>query len=166
VQVIESGMNQTQLGVQYHVASGFYNRALSDGAITDSAPFFYWLSHGRMFPATAHKEWIQQIFLENRIFRGRFCLPSTVSELDGQPVRMDTLTEAGVTIMDYRGTRDMISPGGACIASEIWGQTPDHHLENPPGGMNATVEKNIGHIFVVSRKLLAEFIETVSEFFK
>jgi hypothetical protein len=50
IQVIESGMNQTQLGVQYHVASGFYNRALSAEAIDDSAPFFYWLSHGRMFP--------------------------------------------------------------------------------------------------------------------
>jgi poly(3-hydroxyalkanoate) synthetase len=166
VQVIESGMNQTQMGVQYHVASGFYHRALDEGAIGDSAPFFFWLSHGRMFPARAHKEWIQRIFLENQIYRGKFGLPSSVPELDGQPVRMDLLTDAGVTIMDYRGTRDMISPGGACVASEIWGQTPNNHLENPPGGMNQTVEKNIGHIFVVSRKLLAEFIETVSEFLK
>ena len=164
VQVIESGMNQTQFGVQYYVSSGFYDRALDPDALLDSAPFFFWLSHGRMFPARAHKEWIQQIFLENRIYRGRFCLPSSVPALDGQPVRMDVLTDAGVTIMDYRGTRDMISPGGACVASETWGQTPDHHLENPPGGMNQTVEKNIGHIFVVSRRLLAEFIDTVSEF--
>lgn len=164
VQVIESGMNQTQFGVQYHVASGFYNRALDDKAIEDSAPFFFWLSHGRMFPARAHKEWLQNVFLENQIYRGEFCLPSTEPELDGQPVRMEVLTDAGVTIMDYRGSRDMISPGGACVASEIWGQTKEHHLDNPPGGMNQTVEKDIGHIFVVSRRLLAEFIDTVTEF--
>ena len=112
----------------------------------------------------AHKEWIQKIFLENQIYRGEFCLPSTEPELDGQPARMEVLTDAGVTIMDYRGSRDMIAPGGACVASETWGQTEEHHLDNPPGGMNQTVEKDIGHIFVVSRKLLAEFIDTVTEF--
>jgi len=117
-----------------------------------------------MFPFKAHKEWTEKVFLENQIYRGEFCLPSTLPELDGQPVRMDVLTDAGVTIMDYRGSRDMISPGGACVASEIWGQTKEHHLDNPPGGMNQTVEKDIGHIFVVSRKLLAEFIDTVTEF--
>lgn len=164
VQVIESGMNQTQLGVQYYVASGFYNRAADHKAIEDSAPFFFWLSHGRMFPARAHKEWIQNVFLENQIYRGELCLPSTEPELDGQPVRMEALTEGGVTVMDYRGSRDMIAPGGACVASEIWGQTEEQHLDDPPGGMNQTVEKDIGHIFVVSRKLLAEFIDTVTEF--
>jgi len=164
VQVIESGMNQTQLGVQYYVASGFYNRALDYAAIEDSAPFFFWLSHGRMFPFRAHKEWIQRIFLENQIYRETYCLLSSEPSLDGKPVNMGILTDAGVTILDYRGTRDMISPGGSCVASEIWGQTADRHLEKPPGGMNQTVEKNIGHIFVVSRKLLAEYIDTVSEF--
>ena len=164
VQVIESGMNQTQMGVKYYVASGFFNRAVDYKALEDSAPFFFWLSHGRMFPAKAHKEWLQKIFLENQIYRGEFCLPSTVPELDGKPPRMDVLTDAGVTIMDYRGSRDMISPGGACVASEIWGQTKEHHIDNPPGGMNLTVEKKIGHIFVVSRRLLAEFIDTVTEF--
>jgi hypothetical protein len=164
VQVIEAGMNQTQLGVQYHVTSGFYNRALNFEAIEDSAPFFYWLSHGRMFPARAHKQWIQQVFKENRIFKGQFALPSSEPSLDDQPVRMETLTEAGVTILDYRGTRDMISPAGSCVASETWGQTPKHHLPNPPGGINQTLEKNIGHIFVVSRKLLADFIDSVAGF--
>jgi hypothetical protein len=155
VQVIESGMNQTQFGVQYHVASGFYNRALSAEAIDDSAPFFYWLSHGRMFPAQAHREWIQNVFLENQIYAGTFCLSSTIPELDGKPVDMKILKETGVSILDYRGTRDMISPGGSCIASEIWGLTE---------AGNVTVEKEIGHIFVVSKKFLAEFLNAVTGF--
>ena len=32
------------------------------------------------------------------------------------------------------------------------------------GGMNWTIEKNIGHIFVVSKKLLAEYLKAVSDF--
>ncbi len=155
IQVIESGMNQTQLGVQYHVASGFYNRAISAEAIDDSAAFFYWLSHGRMFPARAHREWIQRVFIENQIYRGEFCLPSTEPTLDGNPVDMRVLKKADVAILDYRGTRDLISPAGSCVASETWGQTD---------GGNRTVEKNIGHIFVVSRKLLAGFLDTVIDF--
>jgi poly(3-hydroxyalkanoate) synthetase len=164
VQVIEAGMNQTQYGVQYHVAKGFYDRAISPAAIEDSAPFFYWLTHGRMFPARAHREWIQKVFIENQIYEEKFCLPSTIAELDGKPVNMDSLREAGVTIFDYRGKRDMISPLGSCVASEIWGQTKDRHISDPPGGLNRTVEKNIGHIFVVSKKLLAQYLEIVSEF--
>jgi poly(3-hydroxyalkanoate) synthetase len=155
IQVIESGMNQTQFGVQYHVANGFYNRALSADAIDDSAAFFYWLSHGRMFPARAHQEWIQKVFIENQIYKEEFCLPSTDPTLDGKPVDMKVLKNAEVAILDYRGTRDMISPGGSCVASEIWGQTD---------GGNRTVEKKIGHIFVVSRKFLAEFLDTVTDF--
>jgi hypothetical protein len=166
VQVIESGMNQTQYGVQYHVANGFYDRAISPAAIEDSAPFFYWLTHGRMFPAKAHREWIQNVFIENQIYEGNFCLPSNIQKLDGQPVNMDSLREAGVTIFDYRGKRDMISPLGSCVASEIWGQTKDRHIPDPPGGLNRTVEKNIGHIFVVSKKLLAQYLENVSEFLR
>ncbi len=166
VQVIEAGMNQTQYGVQYHVANGFYDRAISPAAIEDSAPFFYWLTHGRMFPARAHREWIQKVFIENQIFEEKFCLPSAIRELDGKPVNMDSLRESGVTIFDYRGKRDMISPLGSCVASEIWGQTKDRHISNPPGGLNRTVEKNIGHIFVVSKKLLAQYLEIVSEFLK
>jgi poly(3-hydroxyalkanoate) synthetase len=155
IQVIESGMNQTQLGVQYHVASGFYNRAISAEAIDDSAAFFYWLSHGRMFPAQAHREWIQRVFIENQIYQGEFCLSSTEPTLDGKPVDMRVLKKAEVAILDYRGTRDMISPAGSCVASETWGQTD---------GGNRTVEKNIGHIFVVSKKFLTEFLNTVTGF--
>ena len=164
VQVIEAGMNQTQYGVQYHVAHGFYDRAISPAAIEDSAHFFYWLTHGRMFPARAHREWIQNVFIENQIYKVNFCLPSNVRELDGKPVNMESLRESGVTIFDYRGKRDMISPVGSCVASEIWGQTKDRHIPDPPGGLNRTVEKNIGHIFVVSKKLLAQYLEIVTEF--
>jgi len=32
--------------------------------------------------------------------------------------------------------------------------------------LNRTIEKNIGHIFVVSRKHLAEYLEMVSEFYR
>jgi hypothetical protein len=31
--------------------------------------------------------------------------------------------------------------------------------------MNRTIEKNVGHIFVVSRHLLAEYMQIVSAFF-
>ena len=34
------------------------------------------------------------------------------------------------------------------------------------GGLNRTIEKNIGHIFVVSRQLLSEYLQIVSEFLK
>jgi poly(3-hydroxyalkanoate) synthetase len=155
VQVIESGMNQTQFGVQYYVASGFYNRALSYEAVEDAGPFFFWLSHGRMFPARAHREWIQKMFRENQLFKGEFCLPSNHPQFDGMPVDMTMLKKGGIAILDYRGTRDMISPAGSCVASEIWGKTDDG---------NRTEERNIGHIFVVSRKLLSEFIKTVAGF--
>lgn len=166
VQVIEAGMNQTQFGVRYHVVHGFFDRAISPSAIEDSAHFLFWLTHGKMFPAQAHREWIQKVYIENQIYEGRFCLPSTVPELDGKPVNMEILREAGVTLFDYRGTRDMISPSGSCVASEIWGQTADRHIPNPPGGLNRTVEKKIGHIFVVSKKLLTEYLENVSAFLR
>lgn len=152
VQVIESGMNQTQFGVHYYVASGFYQRAISLSEIKASAHFFYWLTHGTMFPAQMHREWIRRMFVENRIYEGRFRLPSDNLAFDNQPVDMEMLKRSGIILMDYRGKRDMISPAGACVASESWGQTD---------GLNLTVEKNIGHIFVVSERHLAEFVDTV-----
>lgn len=156
VQVIETGMNQTQFGVHYYVASGFYQRATSIKEIKASAPFFYWLTHGTMFPAQMHREWIRRVFTENQIYNGRFRLPSDNPALDGRPVDMNKLKKAGVILMDYRGKRDMISPPGACVASEIWGQI---------NGLNRTLEKNIGHIFVVSERHLTEFAAAVSDFF-
>ncbi len=155
VQVIETGMNQTQFGVHYYVASGFYQRATSLNEIKSSAHFFYWLTHGTMFPARMHREWIQKVFVENQIYEGHFRLPSDNPTFDNQPVDMETLKKSGIILMDYRGKRDMISPAGACVASEIWGQTD---------GQNRTVEKNIGHIFVVSERHLSEFTDAVLDF--
>jgi hypothetical protein len=43
------------------------------------------------------------------------------------------------------------------VASEVWGKT---------GAGNQTIEKDIGHIFVVSKKLLAEFLYWVNDFLR
>ena len=99
--------------------------------------------------------WIQQIFVENQIYEGRFRLPSDNPTFDNQPVDMEMLKKSGIILMDYRGKRDMISPAGACVASEIWGQTD---------GLNRTMEKNIGHIFVVNKRHLSEFADAVFDF--
>lgn len=164
-QIVSVGMNEIQPGVQYTVAAGFYSRASYPGAISDSAPFLYWLTHGTKFGAKAHRQWIRHIFMENRIFNQRYVLPSSVPEFDGKPVDMDILKQARVRIFDYRGERDPISPVGSCVASEIWGLTEEDNRNTTRGGLNRTIEKNVGHIFVVSRKLLAEYLEKVNAFF-
>ncbi|MEN6466503.1 MAG: alpha/beta hydrolase [Syntrophaceae bacterium] len=163
-QVIEAGMNEIQPGVQYTVYMGFYARAHVPGAIEDSIPFLYWLTHGSKFPAKAHREWIGKFFLGNELYEGKYVLPSTVPELDGKPVNMGSLKDAGVRIFCYRGTRDPIAPPGSCVSSEIWGQVGDGNLSLARGGLNRMIEKNIGHIFVVSSQLLGEYIEYVSKF--
>ena len=89
---------------------------------------------------------------------------SSVPALDGKPVRMEALREAGVRIFDYRGTRDPIAPPGSCVASELWGGKDDGNVSVTRGGLNRTIEKNVGHIFVVSKQLLAEYLELVSAF--
>lgn len=165
-QVIEAGMNEIQPGVQYTVSLGFYGRACHLAAIQDSAHFLYWLTHGTKFPARAHREWIEKIFMGNEIFEGKYRLPSSNPALDGKPVNMGALREAGVTIFDYKGSRDPIAPPGSCRASEIWGQAQDGNIQVERGGLNRTIEKNIGHIFVVSKKLLAEYLEIVAAFLK
>jgi len=162
-QVIEMGMHEIQPGVQYYVLSGFYSRAPFPDAIMDSAPFLYWLTHGTNFPIKAHTEWISKFFLGNQLYKGEYCLPSKIKELDGKPVDMSILKESGVRIFDYRGLRDPISPAGSCVASEIWGQSKDIGISR--GGLNRTIEKNVGHIFVVSKKLLAEFLLFVNAFY-
>jgi poly(3-hydroxyalkanoate) synthetase len=164
-QVIESGMNEIQPGVQYTVVLGFYGRAEIGGAIEDSAPFLYWLTHGTKFPVTAHAQWIQNIFMDNQIWEGKYCLPSTNSKLDGKPVNMDILKKAGVSILDYKGSRDPIAPSHSCVASEKWGQAGCGNVCFTSSPLNRTIEKNIGHIFVVSRKHLSEYLEMVSEFY-
>ncbi len=78
---------------------------------------------------------------------------------------MHALTNAGVQLMDYRGLRDPISPAGSCIASETWGVDHGGNSQTTDG-LNRTIEKNIGHIFVVSRKLLAEYLEHALHFYE
>lgn len=165
-QVIEAGMNEIQPGVQYTVIVGFYGRAEVWAAIEDSAPFLFWLTHGTKFPVKAHLQWIQNIFIENQIYEGNYCLPSTNPEFDNKPVNMDILKKAGVSIFDYRGTRDPIAPAGSCVAGETWGQVDCGNVKILSPGLNRTIEKNIGHIFVVSRKHLAEYLESVNSFYR
>jgi poly(3-hydroxyalkanoate) synthetase len=162
-QMIEFGMNEIQPGVHYTVMMGFYGRAIYDNAIEEAAPFLYWLTHGTKFPARAHREWIN-LFLTNPIVEGKFCLPSSIPKLDGKPVDMSALKKGEVQLFDYRGTRDPIAPPGSCVASELWGLTDDGNIQMTRGGLNRTIEKNIGHIFVVSKSLLAEYLETVNHF--
>src|SRR5690554_3015152 len=162
-QTIEVGMHAIQPGVAFSVAEGFYARANFPGAIDDAAPFMHWLNSGTRFPARAHREWIQKIFLDNEIWEGKYTLPSKYPELDGKPVNMDMLNLADVAIFDYRGLRDPIAPVGSCLTSERWGRK-EGNLQMTCGGLNRTIEKNVGHIFVVSKRLLAEFLELVTDF--
>ncbi|MFA7464493.1 MAG: hypothetical protein WCY54_05505 [Syntrophales bacterium] len=165
-QVIDSGMNEIQPGVQYTVSLGFYGRVQIPHAAKDAAPFLYWLTHGTRFPAKAHREWIERVFMGNEIAEGKYRLPSSVPELDGKPVDMGALRRAGVQIFSYRGTRDPIAPAGSCVASELWGMVEDGNLAVSRGGLNRTIEKNVGHIFVVSKQLLAEYLDIVLAFFR
>lgn len=165
-QIIEAGMNEIQPGVQYTVVLGFYGRAEIKEAIADSAPFLYWLTHGTKFPVTAHIQWIQNIFIGNQIYEGKYCLPSSNPKFDGKPVNISILKKAGLRIFDYKGSRDPIAPAGSCVAGETWGCVDTGNVKITCGGLNRVIEKNIGHIFVVSRKLLAEYLEAVEDFYR
>ncbi|MGD0279714.1 MAG: alpha/beta fold hydrolase [Smithella sp.] len=165
-QVIESGMNEIQPGVQHTVVLGFYGRAEIKESIIDAAPFLYWLTHGTKFPINAHIEWIQNVFIGNQIYEGKYCLPSSNSKFDGKPVNMSILKKAGVRIFDYKGSRDPIAPAGSCVAGETWGQVSKGNVKFTSEGLNRVIEKNIGHIFVVSRKLLAEYLTLVEDFYQ
>ncbi|HQK99672.1 MAG TPA: hypothetical protein PK090_02805 [Smithellaceae bacterium] len=165
-QIIEAGMNEIQPGVQHNVMMGFYGRAESLDAIRDSAPFLYWLTHGTRFPINAHIRWITDVFIGNKIFEEDFPLPSSIPELDGRPVDMDVLKRAGVAILDYKGTRDLIAPAGSCVAGLTWGLVPEPGAKRKRKIENRNIEKNIGHIFVVSRRLLADFIDEVDDFYR
>lgn len=165
-QIIEAGMNEIQPGVQFNVVKGFYARAASREAIRDSAPFLYWLTHGTKFPVRAHIRWISDVFIGNKIFEGNFSMPSIRSELDGKPVKMEILRQAGVAIFEYKGTRDLIAPAGSCVAALTWGLVPNPDAKRKRKVENRSIEKNIGHIFVVSRRLLADYIEAVDDFYR
>ncbi len=162
-QTIEAGMHAIQPGVAYTVTEGFFSRAAFPGAVDDAAPFLHWLTVGTRFPVKAHREWIMRVFMGNEIWRGEYRLPSSIPELDGQPVNMDVLNEAEVAIFDYRGLRDPIAPVGSCVASERWGRR-ENNQQVTKGGLNRTIEKNIGHIFVVSKLLLGDYLQAVSDF--
>ncbi|MFG1491269.1 hypothetical protein ABMA58_18610, partial [Oceanospirillum sp. HFRX-1_2] len=140
---IESGMHAIQPGVEQTVLEGFYGRANFPGAIQDAAPFLNWLHSGTRFPALAHREWIQKIFMDNQIWKGEYCLPSDLPELDGKPVNMDVLNSADIALFDYCGQRDPIAPVGSCKTSERWGRKADNQ-QMVRGGLNRTIEKNIG----------------------
>ena len=165
-QIIESGMNEIQPGVQYNVVLGLYSRAEKLEAIEDAAPFLYWLTHGTRFPVNAHIQWIQDVFIGNQIYEGKFCLPSGNPEFDGKPVNMDMLRKAGVAIFEYKGSRDPIAPAGSCVSAEKWGRVNNGNASTAGAPLNRVIEKNIGHIFVVSRKNLAEYLELVGKFYR
>jgi poly(3-hydroxyalkanoate) synthetase len=165
-QVIEAGMNEIQPGVQHTVVLGFYGRAEIKESIADSAPFLYWLTHGTKFPINAHIQWIQNIFIGNQVYEGKYCLPSSNPKFDGKHVNMSILKKAGVRIFDYKGLRDPIAPAGSCVAGETWGQVDKGNVKFTSEGLNRVIEKNIGHIFVVSRKLLAEYLTLVEDFYQ
>lgn len=164
--IIEAGMNEIQPGVQHTVVLGFYGRAEIKESIVDAAPFLYWLTHGTKFPVNAHIQWIQNVFIGNQIYEGKYCLPSSNARFDGKPVNMSILKKAGVRIFDYKGSRDPIAPAGSCVAGETWGQVGKGNGKFTSSGLNRVIEKNIGHIFVVSRKLLAEYLELVEHFYE
>ena len=165
-QVIEAGMNEIQPGVQYTVVLGFYGRAEMKESIADAAPFLYWLTHGTKFPVSAHIQWIQNIFIGNQVYEEKYCLPSSNPKFDGKPVNMSMLKKTGVRIFDYKGTRDPIGPAGSCVAGETWGMVDKGNIKFTAEGLNRVIEKNIGHIFVVSRKLLAEYLALVEGFYE
>ncbi len=165
-QVIEAGMNEIQPGVQHTVVLGFYGRAEIKESIADAAPFLYWLTHGTKFPVNAHVQWIQNIFIGNQVYEGKYRLPSSNPKFDGKPVNMSILKKAGLRIFDYKGSRDPIAPAGSCVAGETWGCVDTGNVKFTCGGLNRVIEKNIGHIFVVSRKLLAEYLALVEDFYE
>ena len=162
-QTLELGMHAIQPGVDQSVLEGFYARANFPDAVQDAAPFLKWLHSGTRFPARSHKEWISNVFIGNQIWEGEYCLSSDLPELDGKPVNMDVLNSADIALFDYCGQRDPIAPVGSCKTSERWGRRDNNH-RMVRSGLNRTIEKNIGHIFVVSHKLLDEFLDAVTDF--
>ncbi len=164
-QLIEEGMQVTQPGVRYSVPMGFFARAIKKESIDDAAPFLYWLLHGSRFPARAHREWIKRFYVEDQIARGTYCLPSIVPELNGKPVRLDILEKANVQFLDYRGLRDPITPIQSSLNNVLDIHVGGGCLEFSCPHLNRSIEQNVGHIFVVSKRLLSEFIMLLQSFF-
>ena len=141
-----------QENVQYNVAMGFYGRATSATNVRDAAPFLYWLHHGTKFPITAHRQWINRIFLRNQISRGEYALPSRITALDGKAPDFSILKDVDLEVLNFCCSMDPIAPVGSCRADELGN-----------GGSRKFILE-AGHIFVVSSKFLNKFLETVISF--
>jgi len=151
-QMIEAGMLMIQENVQYNVAMGFYGRATSAANVRDAAPFLYWLHHGTKFPITAHRQWINRVFLRNQISRGEYALPSRITALDGKAPDFSILKDVDLEVLNFCCSMDPIAPVGSCRADELGN-----------GGSRKFILE-AGHIFVVSSKFLNKFLETVTSF--
>jgi poly(3-hydroxyalkanoate) synthetase len=164
-QFIEEGMQVTQPGVRYSVPMGFFARSMKKESIADAAPFLYWLLHGSRFPTRAHREWVKRFYLEDQIAEGTYCLPSIVPELDGNPVRLDILETANVRFLDYRGLRDPITPIQSSLNNVLDIHVGGGCLEFSCPHLNRSIEQNVGHIFVVSKRLLSDFVTLLVSYF-
>jgi poly(3-hydroxyalkanoate) synthetase len=164
-QFIEEGMQVTQPGVRYSVPMGFFSRSIKRESIEDAAPFLYWLLHGSRFPARAHREWVKSFYMEDQIARGTYCLPSILPEFDGKPVNLDILEKANVRFLDYRGLRDPITPIQSSLNNVLDIHVGGGCVEISCPHLNRSIEQNVGHIFVVSKRLLAEFITLLVAYF-
>ncbi len=107
-------MKTRQPGVQHTVVLGFYGRA--ELKIAGAARFAAgW--PGTKFPVSAHVQWIQNIFIGNQVYEGKYCLPSFNPQFDGKPVNMAILKKPASEIFDYkvpgshRPGKDPVSPG-------------------------------------------------------
>ena len=70
------------------------------------------------------------------------------------PANMEMLRKTGVAIFEYKGSRDVMAPAGSCVAAEAWGQTGA--ASGLKGRLrNRSIEENVGHIFLGSRRRLA-----------
>jgi hypothetical protein len=76
----------------------------------------------------SNKPWPYSLYDSRKIYEGKYCLPSTNPDLNGEPVNMQILKDAGVRISCYSGKRDPIAPMGSCVASELWRQTGDGNV--------------------------------------
>jgi hypothetical protein len=79
---------------------------------------------------------------------------------------MDMLRKAGVAIFEYKGSRDPIAPPGSCVAAQVWGQVDSGNAGLARKPLNRSIEKNVGHIFVGSRRHLSEYLAAVNEFYR
>jgi len=95
-----------------------------------------------------------RVFLGNALVEGNLRPALLRPDLDGKPVRHEALDQAGVLIFGYRGTRDPIARRAPAYPANC-GARSRKNVGSPAGGLNRLIEKNVGHIFVVSKVLPA-----------